>query len=66
MKAPATFGVADVEPGEHPGEAGGVEMFVAVFTVAADGTWLDARGTMSHDGGPCEDDLRLTYEHLDS
>ena len=37
-----------------------------VFTVAADGTRLDAQGTMSHDGGPWEDDLQLTYERLDS
>jgi hypothetical protein len=30
------------------------------------GTRLDARGTMSRDGGPREDDLQLSYERLDS
>jgi hypothetical protein len=37
-----------------------------VFTIAADGNGIDARGTMSHDGGPWEDDLRLTYERVDA
>ena len=37
-----------------------------VLTISADGTRLDARGTMSHDGGPWEDDLRLTYQRIDS
>lgn len=36
-----------------------------VLTIAADGTRLDARGTMSHDGGAWEDDLQLTYERTD-
>ena len=35
-----------------------------VLTIAADGTRLDARGTMSHDGGAWEDDLQLTYERI--
>jgi len=33
-----------------------------VLTIAAGGARLDAEGTMSRDGGPWEDDLRLTYE----
>lgn len=33
--------------------------------IAADGTRLDAQGTMSHDGGPWERDLQLTYERID-
>jgi hypothetical protein len=36
------------------------------ISVAADGTRLDGRGTMSRDGGPWEDDLQLTYQRLDS
>ncbi|MGY1744302.1 hypothetical protein [Blastococcus sp. SYSU D00695] len=35
-----------------------------VVTIAADGSRLEARGTMSRDGGPWEDDLRLTHERL--
>ena len=35
-----------------------------VLTIAADGTRLDARGTMSRDGGAWEDDLQLTYERI--
>jgi hypothetical protein len=37
-----------------------------VFTIAADGTRLDAKGTMSRDGGLWEDDLQLSYERIDS
>ena len=37
-----------------------------VVTVASDGSRLDATGTMSHEGGPWEDDLQLTYERIDS
>jgi len=48
----------------HRDEAGFDQRMV--FTVGADGTRLDARGMMSHDGGPWEDDLELTYERLDS
>ncbi len=36
-----------------------------VVTVAADGSRLDVRGTMSRDGGPWEDDLQLTCERID-
>jgi hypothetical protein len=56
--------VADGEVRWHRDEAGFAQRMV--FTVAADGTRLDARGTMSRDGGPWEDDLQLTYERLDS
>ena len=59
-----TVEVADGEVRWHRDEAGFAQRMV--FTVAADGTRLDARGTMSHDGGPWEDDLQLTYERLDS
>jgi hypothetical protein len=33
-----------------------------VVTIATDGNHLEARGTMSRDGGPWENDLHLTYE----
>ena len=59
-----TVEVADGEVRWHRDEAGFAQRMV--FTVAADGTRLAARGTMSHDGGPWEDDLQLTYERLDS
>jgi hypothetical protein len=36
-----------------------------VLTIAADGSRLDAQGTMSRDGGAWEDDLALTYERID-
>jgi hypothetical protein len=48
----------------HRDEAGFAQRMV--FTIAADGNGIDARGTMSHDGGPWEDDLRLTYERVDA
>jgi hypothetical protein len=35
-----------------------------VITISPDGDRLDAQGTMARDGGPWEDDLRLTYERL--
>jgi hypothetical protein len=56
--------VADGEVRWHRDEAGFAQRMV--FTVAGDGTRLDARGTMSRDGGPWEDDSQLTYERLDS
>ena len=37
-----------------------------VFTVTGDGDRLEAKGTMSRDGGPWEDDLQLTYERIES
>jgi hypothetical protein len=37
-----------------------------VLTVSPGGDRIDAQGTMSRDRGPWEDDLRLTYERLDS
>ena len=46
----------------HRDEAGFAQRMVV--TIAADGTRLDARGTMAHDGGSWEDDLRLTYERV--
>jgi hypothetical protein len=59
-----TVEVADGEVRWHRHETGFAQRMV--LTVAADGTRLDARGTMSRDGGPWEDDLQLTYERLDS
>ena len=38
----------------------------AKSTIAADDSRFDAQETMSHDGGPWEDDLQLTDERLDS
>jgi hypothetical protein len=57
-----TVEVADGEVRWHRDEAGFAQRMV--FTIAADGR-LEARGTMSHDGGPWEDDLQLTYERID-
>jgi len=57
----------DVAEGEvrwHRDEAGFAQRMV--FTLSPDGRRLDARGTMSRDGGPWEDDLQLTYERIDS
>ena len=48
----------------HRDEAGFAQQMV--FTIAADGTRLDAHGTMARDGGPWEDDLQLTYERINS
>ena len=55
---------ADAEVRWHRDEDGFAQRMV--FTIAADGTHLDARGTMSHDGGAWEDDLQLTYQRIDS
>lgn len=48
----------------HRDEAGFAQRMV--LTIAPDGSRIDARGTMSHDGAPWEDDLQLTYERVDS
>jgi hypothetical protein len=56
--------VGDGEVSWHRDEAGFAQRMV--LTVAGDGTRMDARGTMSRDGGPWEDDLQLTYERLGS
>ena len=59
-----TVEVGDGEVSWHRDEAGFAQRMV--LTVAADGSRLDARGTMSRDGGPWEDDLQLTYERIGS
>jgi hypothetical protein len=59
-----TVEVGDGEVSWHRDEAGFAQRMV--LTVADDGSRLDAKGTMSHQGGPWEDDLRLTYERIDS
>jgi hypothetical protein len=59
-----TVEVGDGEVSWHRDEAGFAQRMV--LTVADDGRRLDAKGTMSHQGGPWEDDLRLTYERIDS
>ena len=58
-----TVEVTDDEVGWHRAEAGFAQRMV--ITIAADGKRLEAHGTMSHDGGPWEDDLRLAYERID-
>jgi hypothetical protein len=58
-----TVEAADGEVSWHRDEAGFAQRMV--LTIAADGTRLDAHGTMSHDGGPWEGDLQLTYERID-
>jgi hypothetical protein len=59
-----TVEVANDEVRWHRDEAGFAQRMVV--TIAADGNRLDAQGTMSRDGGPWEDDLRLAYERIDS
>ena len=59
-----TVELADREVRWHRDEAGFAQRMV--FTISADGARLDARGTMSHDGGEWEDDLRLAYERIDT
>ena len=59
-----TVEVGDGEVSWHRDEAGFAQRMVV--TVARDGSRLDAQGTMSHDGGPWEDDLQLSYERVDS
>jgi hypothetical protein len=57
-----TVEVGDGEVSWRRDEAGFAQRMVV--TIAGDGSRLDARGTMSHDGGPWEDDLQLTYERI--
>src|SRR5207249_7591465 len=59
-----TVEVAADEVRWHPDEAGFAQRMVV--TIAPDGNRLNAQGTMSHDGGPWENDLQLTYERIDS
>ncbi|MGY1695936.1 hypothetical protein ACI780_13605 [Geodermatophilus sp. SYSU D00814] len=58
-----TVEVGDGEVSWHRDEAGFAQRMV--LTVSGDGSRLDGRGTMSHDGGPWEDDLQLSYERID-
>jgi hypothetical protein len=59
-----TVEVGDGEVSWHRHEAAFAQRMV--FTVAGDGNRLTAKGTMSREGGPWEDDLQLTYERIDS
>jgi hypothetical protein len=59
-----TVEVGDGEVSWHRDEAGLAQR--VVLTVSSDGGRLDARGTVSRDGGPWEDDLQLTYERIAS
>ncbi len=47
----------------HRDEAGFAQRMVLTLV---DGNRLEAKGTMSRDGGPWEDDLQLTYERIGS
>jgi hypothetical protein len=56
----------DVTEGQvrwHRDEGGFAQRMV--LTIAADGTRIDGRGTMSPDGGTWEDDLQPVYERID-
>ena len=55
--------IGDGQISWHRDEAGFAQRMVV--TIAADGARLEARGTMSRDGGPWEDDLQLSYERVD-
>jgi hypothetical protein len=57
-----TVEVADGEVSWHRDDPAFAQRMVV--TIAADGSRLDAQGTMSRDGGPWEDDLQLTYERI--
>jgi len=57
-----TVAVTDRDVRWHRDEAGFAQRMV--ITIAADGTYLDAQGTMSHDGGAWENDLQLAYERI--
>src|SRR3954467_5948518 len=59
-----TVEVAAGEVRWHRDEAGFAQRMVV--TIAADGKRLNAQGTMSHNGGPWENDLQLDYERIDS
>lgn len=59
-----TVEVGDGEVSWHRDEAGFAQRMVII--IASDGSRLDAKGTMSHEDGPWEDDLQLTYERIDS
>jgi hypothetical protein len=59
-----TVEVGDSQVWWHRDEAGFAQRMIV--TVNSDRSRLDGKGTMSHDGGPWEDDLQLTYERIDS
>lgn len=56
--------VADGVVTWHRDEAGFAQRMA--ITIAADGSTLQANGTMSRDGAPWEGDLQLTYERIES
>jgi hypothetical protein len=58
-----TLEVGDGEVSWHRDEAGFAQRMVV--TVAGDGRRLHAKGSMSRDGAPWEDDLQLTFERLE-
>ena len=57
-----TVEVGDGEVSWHRDEAG----FAQRMVLSIAGERLEARGTMSRDGGAWEDDLQLTYERISS
>lgn len=59
-----TVEVADGEVSWHRDEAGFAQRMVVA--IHPGGARLEARGTMSRDGGPWEDDLQLSYERMDA
>jgi hypothetical protein len=59
-----TVDLGDAEVSWHRDEAGFAQRMV--LTIAGDGNRLEARGTMSREGGAWEDDLQLTYERISS
>ena len=58
-----TVEVGDGQIAWHRDEAGFAQRMV--LSVTGHAGRIDARGTMSRDGGPWEDDLQLTYERID-
>ncbi len=59
-----TVEIAEKQVSWHRDEAGFAQRMT--ITISTDGSRLEAKGTMSRNGGPWEDDLQLSYERLDT
>jgi hypothetical protein len=59
-----TVEIAEEQVSWHRDEAGFAQRMT--ITISSDGSRLEAKGTMSRNGGPWEDDLQLSYDRLDT
>lgn len=57
-----TIEIAEGQVSWYRDEAGFAQRMT--ITISSDGRWLEAKGTMSREGAPWEDDLQLSYERL--